>query len=270
MLSMSTDYAKDKGNPEPYLRLIREAGFTHLHWCHHWCTDFLYSDSEIAQIKRWLDELGLAVTDIHGTAGDEKAWMAIEEYRRLAGVELVENRVRMAAELGSDVVIMHIPALGQSAPAGQWDQTRRSLDALEPPARACGVRIAIENGNFDDIQRLLAVYPADYLGLCYDCGHGNVDKIGLDRLEAGLKDRLISIHLHDNDGTGDQHKLLFTGTVDWPRLARLIARSPYKKWVNLETLIGNTGITDEKVFLARAYEGGTKFAQMIEKHRMKS
>ena len=258
-LSMATDYAACAQSPLPYLERIAEAGFTHVHWCHHWSTDFLYSESEVAQIARWLEELGLGVTDVHGSSGQEKAWMSLEEYRQLAGVELTENRMRMAARLGADVVVMHIPSL---AGEGQWDQTRRTLDYLAPASRQCGVRIAIENGDFDDIGRLLAAYPADYLGLCYDSGHGNMNGRGLQRLDE-IKDRLIAIHLHDNNGQEDQHKLVFSGTTDWPRLARVIAASSYRKWMNLEVLIGNTGIKDEKEFLAAVFETGTKFAGMV-------
>ena len=191
--------------------------------------------------------------------------MAMEDYRRRAGVELVENRIFMAAQLGTDVVVMHVPLLaGPDVSPMQWDQTRRTLDELEPSARLCGVRIAIENGSYDDIERLLTLYPPDYLGLCYDSGHGNVDGGGLSRLEAGLKDRLISVHLHDNDGRSDQHNIPMRGTVDWPRLARLIAESPYQKWVNLETLIANSGIEDEGEFLAAACKAGLWLTQMVQ------
>jgi len=106
--------------------------------------------------------------------------MAMEDYRRRAGVELVENRIFMAAQLGTDVVVMHVPPLtGPGASPMQWDQTRRTLGGLEPSARLCGIRIAIENGNYNDIERLLALYPPGYLGLCYDSGHGDMDGGGL-------------------------------------------------------------------------------------------
>ena len=64
-LSLTTDYATDTGNPEPYLKRIAEAGFSHVHWCHHWNTDFLYSPYEIAQIAEWLDDFGLRLLDLH-------------------------------------------------------------------------------------------------------------------------------------------------------------------------------------------------------------
>jgi sugar phosphate isomerase/epimerase len=107
MLSITTDYFNDSGNPAPYLRRIAEAGFSHIHWCHHWRSDFLYSDAEIDQISKWLQEFGLQLNDLHGSEGMEKSWVSAQEYRRLAGVELVKNRIYMAAKLGGDVVIMH-------------------------------------------------------------------------------------------------------------------------------------------------------------------
>jgi len=264
MLSMTTDYKTSTGCPEPALRRIAEAGFTHVHWCHHWSSDFLYSDADIARIERWLSELGLGVTDLHGSAGRDKEWMSLEEHRRLAGVELVENRIRMAAHLGTDVVIMHLPELGDpGAEAHRWDAARRTLDRLAPCAGQCGVRIAVENGNYDDIGRLLEAYPQDYLGMCYDSGHGNIDGVGLDRMEAGLKDRLVSIHINGNDGTKDLHWIIGYGTVDCERLARMVAQSAYEKWVNLECTIDNMEIEDEREFLARAHEAGTTFAERV-------
>jgi sugar phosphate isomerase/epimerase len=267
MLSITTDYVKDTGDPEPYLRPIAEAGFSHLHWCHHWNTDFLYSQPEIDQIALWLDELGLSILDIHASHGREKAWGSPREYERLAGLELVQNRMAMGSRLGSDVIILHLPAVPPDCVDvdAALGPTYRSLDALIPYAGEHGVRIALENmgrDNFDVLERLFSQYDSSFLGLCYDAGHGNVAGCGLDRLEA-VKDRLISVHLHDNDGTGDQHKLLFTGTVDWARLARIIATSSYDKCVSMEVSMGNSGIADETVFLQQAFETGMRFAQMI-------
>ena len=48
MLSMTSDYVTETGCPEPYLRRIAEAGFSRVHWCHQWNTDFLYADCEAA------------------------------------------------------------------------------------------------------------------------------------------------------------------------------------------------------------------------------
>ncbi len=269
MLSITTDYVTDTGSPELYLRRIAEAGFTHVHWCHHWNTDFLYDECELEQIECWLHRYNLQVTDLHASAGREKAWGSLREYERLAGVELVANRIEMAARLGTDVIIMHLPDLSDpTTREAAWDQVCKSLDTLRKPAGRHGVRIAIENGPLAEIEKLLSTYEPDYLGLCYDCGHGNLVPDGLDRLEC-LQDRLISIHLHDNDGSADQHNLPFWpgGTVDWDRLAKTLATSAYAKWVSMESTMKRSGMTDETAWLAQGFAAGTKLAAMIDRHR---
>jgi sugar phosphate isomerase/epimerase len=269
MLSITTDYMTDAGCPEPYLRRIAEAGFSHVHWCHQWNTDFLYDECEIEQIEHWLHRYGLLLTDLHASAGREKAWGSPREYEHLAGVELVANRIAMAARLGSDVIIMHLPDLKDPATHDAiWQQVRRSLDALQGIAGQHGVRIAIENGPFTEIDKVLSLYAPDYLGLCYDCGHGNLIPDGLDWLDR-LKDRLISIHLHDNDGSADQHNLPFWpgGTVNWDRLACILARSAYAKCVSLESTMKRSGMTDEPAWLAQGLSAGTQIAAMIESRR---
>ncbi len=268
MNSIATDYQQDTGSPYPYLRAIAEAGFTHVHWCHHWNTDFVYSTSEIGQIQHWLGELGLEVTDIHASAGKEKGWASALEYERLAGVELVANRLEMAASIGCDVAVLHIPGEPEDEPSrlSYWDRVRRSLDALEQHSRATGVRIGLENGgtpqSWVPIARVLSDYAPDFAGVCYDSGHGNISGDGLDQL-ATHAERLLAVHLHDNDGSGDQHMLPFMGTVDWERLVGLIAESSYRKWVNLEVSQARSGYEDERTFLCEAFAVAQRLTEAL-------
>ena len=268
MLSITTDYVADTGCPEPHLRRIADAGFTHLHWCHHWSTDYLYADCEVAQIAAWIRELRLGLTDLHGSRGKEKNWASRLESERLAGVELAKNRIKMTARLGGASVVMHVPAAtGDPEQADRiWGQWRKSLDELDSYARIHGVRIAIENGDFDRVEQVLSMYDPGYLGLCYDSGHGNMEPDGLGRLE-GLKHRLIAVHISDSDGADDPHKLVFSGTLDWPRFARILAESAYDRWVSMEVLKGRSDIDDEAEYLREAFRTGSRLAEMVEQHR---
>jgi sugar phosphate isomerase/epimerase len=267
-LSVTTDYVTSTGNPGPYLKGIADAGFSHIHWCHQWNTDFLYSRWEIDQIAGWLENCGLQLLDLHASVGPEKTWSSTLEYERKSGVELVANRIDMAARLDCEVIIMHTPGEPDDPAAKETylDPLRRSLDELEPIAREKKVRIAVENGDFRTLRRLFDTYPPDYLGLCYDSGHGNMIPDGLDHLDS-LKDRLISVHLHDNDGEGDQHNLLFTGTVDWSRLAAIMASSGYEKCASMEVVMRNADTDSEEEFLKRAYATGTELTGMIAGHK---
>ena len=267
-LSMCSDYARDRGNAERDLIKIAEAGFDGVQWIHHWCTDFIYTKPEISQIGKWLRCCHLELFDLHGTDGVEKRWYSETEYERQAGVELVKNRVEMTRELGGKVVVMHIPRLIPDN-SGKWDQLRKSLDETEKFCADRDVKIAVENifyDEFNGIGKLMSEYSPNFLGICYDSGHGNMGRLGLSRL-ARFPDRLLALHLHDNNGYDDQHKPLFSGTIDWNELAETVAKTTYSGPLTLETGIRNSGISDEAVFLKQEFEDSRKLAGMITKKK---
>ena len=261
-LSITTDFLGGTGCPAPRLKAIAEAGFTHLHWCHQWNTDFLYGKPELEQIAKWLKEYGLRLLDIHGSAGREKCWFSLEEYERKAGVELVANRIVMLHDLeGEGSLVMHAPCKknrpDQDIPkiTAQYAAVRRSLDELMPILEKYGVRLAVENmasDTFELLADLMKDYPEKLLGITYDSGHGNIaEGKGLDYLEP-LKHRLQALHLNDNDSSGDQHQPPFWGTVDWKRVARLLANSSYKgRPLSFEVVMRTTPFYDATLEMAQ-------------------
>jgi sugar phosphate isomerase/epimerase len=274
-LSITTDVFSDQGSPEESLRLIAEAGFTHVHWCHQWNTDFIYDEPEIAQIGAWLRAFGLRLLDLHGSNGNEKRWTSAREHERAAGVLLVKNRIDMTRALGGDAVVMHVPGSRDLAgDPGALDRLRRSLDECLPYARERGLRVAVENGedNWGTIRGLFDAYGPDVLGLCYDCGHGNLARPGipagsaLDNLGA-VKARLLVLHLHDNDGKSDLHRVPYTGTVDWPRLSGIIAASGYGKCISMESNVHHEPDKEQRGFLARAHAAGTRITEAVSAAR---
>ncbi len=265
-LSMTTDYVTSVGDPVPYLRRIAAADFSHVHWCHEWNTDHLYGSAEIESLRRELSSLGLRLLDLHGSGGLDCNWGARQEDARRRGVELVENRMEMTAHLGSQTMVLHLPDRppGVRAETEYWDTLFRSLDEMEALSRRLEVRIAIENmpgDTFADIKRLFARYGPSFLGLCYDSGHGNIGGDGLGHLERH-KDRLIAVHLHDNDGTLDEHNFPFTGTVDWGRLARILRESSYRGCISLESNLRGMDV-DGDVYLAEAYRAAKRLGRMV-------
>jgi sugar phosphate isomerase/epimerase len=268
-LSITTDFVQGTGDPTPYLKKISKAGFKHIQWIHHWGDDFIYTKSEIEYIAGLIKELDLSIYDIHASAGLEKHYFSPIEYQRLAGVDIVKNRVKMCRKLGGSDIVMHIPPHSHEHDS-EWSQLKKSLHELEGYCKDKSIKIAVENNDpvddFTGIKELLSEFDSNFIGLCYDSGHGNIDGHGLDYLDS-VKDRLISIHLNDNDGNSDQHKPLFTGTVDWKKLARIISQSPYNKPLTFETNIRFSGTKNEDEFLKQAYADGIKFSKMLESDR---
>jgi sugar phosphate isomerase/epimerase len=267
--TITTDFVSDTLCPEPFLEAVARAGFTHVHWCHEWCSDHLYTPAEVAQIARWLESFGLRLLDLHASHGRETDWLAADRSVRQAGLDLVRNRIRMTRDLGAGVIVLHLSEHRPPTPsrAAEWDGVRSCIDALTPELTAARVAIAFENlvpDNLPLLRRVFEEYPADVAGLCYDAGHGNLlpDTLGLDGLET-CRDRLLAVHLHDNDGTGDQHRLPFTGTVDWNRLTALLAGSSYQHGASLEVSMRAEPITDMDVYLAHAHTAAEQLNAMV-------
>ncbi len=147
------------------------------------------------------------------------------------------------------------------------ENLRRSLDELMPISLDLHVPIAIENeysDNFQIKEELFADYPPEFLGLCYDSGHGHIfDDKGLDYLERN-KDRLIALHLNDNDGLKDLHQPPFYGTLDWERLAKILKASPYPRELSFELATRRTPYDDNlDAYIEDAYTRCAKFTSMV-------
>ena len=290
-IAINTDYCGGVGNPVPRLKAIAEAGFTHLHWCHHWNTDFFYTAPELRTIKQALQDFGLTLLDIHGSDGQEKCWYSTDETVRQAGLLLVRNRMEMFAELGGiGSLMMHIPAWRSNWTAEQVAQNQveartealyRSLDELFPYCEKYNCPIAVENhasDTFEAINRLMKKYDTKWLGITYDSGHGNIrEGRGLELLEP-VKDRLMALHLNDNDHSGDLHQPAFYGNVDWQKVAELLDASGYQRemlsfelsmrntpFMNQELHIVDQTLEAQQAFLKDAYERGCKVVRMTRR-----
>jgi sugar phosphate isomerase/epimerase len=253
LLAMTTDFRSSTDDPAPALAAIAAAGFTHAHWCHQWNTNKLYEPAEIRTISHVFRDNGLALLDLHASLGQGvAAW---------APVDLVVNRIRMTAELGGRAIVLHPPP-----PTLALDDARRALDALVVHAESLHVRIALENldgPSWDAISTLLVHYPVERVGLCYDSGHANVAAHGPDKVEL-FAHRLHAVHLHDNDGSGDQHRLPFDGSVDWRRVAQLLGRSSHADAVTLESNLRTyPAQNDERRWLRDAHAAAGRIAEMM-------
>lgn len=268
MLSMTTDYASSTLPPEPYLRRIAAAGFSHIHWCHQWNTAYLYEEAEIERLAALLGELGLRLLDLHTLVLDGRYCATAEKEAAEKGFAVLANRVRMAARLGSDTVVLHPPEPRPDEGERVFEASFRLIDRLREVCAPLGVRLAFENlfcaGTWEVLERILDRCDPAFAGLCYDSGHGNLVPGSLDRLER-LRGRLFSVHLHDNDGTADQHLLPFAGTVDWERLASILAASSYRRPISMESNTRVQVAADEAAYLAQAFAAGRRLDEMVNR-----
>jgi len=106
---------------------------------------------------------------------------------------------------------------------------QKSLETWNPlneKAESIGIKIAIEN-IFEDspanLRLLMKEMDSDNFGICFDTGHCNLfSKIPLSEWLDNLAPYIIELHLHDNDGSSDQHLPIGDGVFDFRVLFNML------------------------------------------------
>ena len=201
--------------------------------------EFDFSDRALVDTTvRALDRLGLRVWSCHSPAGGPLDLASPDPVQRTRTLAAMQHALHVTATLGARVFVCD--AVGPD-PAPPAERTARRLwlaDALAQLLEAAtplGCRVAIENhtreeGMFvtpDHFRDLVADRRLDELGACWDTGHGWIES-HRPEVACRLGPRLLTLHIHDNDGRDDQHRLPTTGGIDWPPFIGGLARMPYR------------------------------------------
>jgi len=170
----------------------------------------------------------------------------------------------ICAKNGIPMVILH-PV--HKAPAlTPCEAGLRRLQRLAAHAKKLGIKIALENTFLEGyLEYILTNLKDENLGLCFDSGHYHAffnDTFNLNF----CSNRIFAVHLHDNDGSGDQHLLPFDGTTDWTSLVRDLKRGGFDGHIALEPSYRKEYLELDIVeFYRQAYERGVKLAKLFEK-----
>jgi sugar phosphate isomerase/epimerase len=282
MLAMNTDFhgvSKELKKRRETLEKIAKAGFSHVHWTHEWTGGYFYSASEMLQIRKWSDELKLRVKGVHASDGNElKDYLSFDEYNRIAGVELIKNRIDLALILEAGSIVLHFPQCHE--PSGimvdkdefrekYYGQAFKSFDELEPYTRIRNIRICVENlSDSTDymFETLYKRYDPSYMGLCFDTGHSNFScKDDTLKYARKYKERLFMMHIHDNHGEKDDHLIPYEGNFNWEGFAKTVACSAFDLPLVIESSMREYKENiEEEEYLRRAYKAGMKFSNAVE------
>jgi sugar phosphate isomerase/epimerase len=193
-----------------------------------------YHDAgQVAIVGRWLSELGLTPWSMHlpicdgftgGVWGRAYSNASAEASIRREAIAETTAALSAARDLGVQVGVLHLGLPhGQPIPPRDNDAgaAAQSLEAIADVCASTGIQLALEI-----IPNTLSTAGAllDWLsgerelgrtGVCMDVGHAHLTGGAPEAIEL-LSGYLVTTHLHDNDGRGDDHLVPFDGTLDWP------------------------------------------------------
>lgn len=151
---------------------------------------------------------------------------SISDAVREASVSEILNTMKAANELGIDKITVH-PGLSSMAVHGLEDRyiecARQSMKIIDKASAEYGVNVAVENmpemffflGR--TAEELNMIVEGTDLGICFDIGHANTTG-QIDAMVDTFGDRIINIHIHDNDGKKDQHLTIGDGNIDFDHI----------------------------------------------------
>lgn len=211
----------------------------------------------VKDIQKELELTGITLLDAHAPYGPEcdlfspsidmipRQKFAIE----LAGIF---NTKTITIHVGNNNRLPHIPF------DEHIKRMKENLSKLLPVAEACDVIICIENiwhksNTVDVLWELKREFPTKYLGFCYDAGHANLMDDGRnhpdspaysawmgetprwnDQILEQMLPEIVNCHLHDNDGSGDQHNNIGNGNINWDHVIPLLKKAPRLQVVHCE------------------------------------
>lgn len=192
-------------------------------------SSLLFSEPYQAELARIRADLGLTLS-VHSYAGVNLAEKVARV--RQCCVEVFVEQMNFCGRVGAEWLTVHAGTCGFGAGDAR-KQARLSIAAeamAEVLERTAGspVRIGIEN-----VERLPAGLSKAYLGDCllelnalysalpgragfvFDAGHANLNpERDAASLFTELRERLLSVHVHANDGRRDLHAALSAGWVE--------------------------------------------------------
>ena len=217
--------------------LIKSSGFAAVGlWCDDW---FGWTGhrafAELARAE------GLQVIDGHAPFSRDYDFVNAIWQDTQNGETTFETYMRTINECGEDGIknlIVHIEDECSQPPNETGLLRLRRMTEL---AEQRGVTLALENiTDYSYLSYVFERIDSPRVGFCYDAGHRNANEPDIDHLSL-FGNRLVALHLHDNDGTGDQHLLPGAGNIDWTERMAAIARTGYTGPITLESTTGGPG-----------------------------
>lgn len=209
------------------------------------CGSFSLADPGAGpRIARVLRDTGLQAIACHGLEHAPYLLRQPEVDARGRMVAAHVDMLRRAADLGARTYVLHLGNYPEGLdPAAAWEPVARALDALAPEAEAAGVALALENSlrvtylarNVGELADFVGTFGHPAVGVCFDVGHAHI----LDGVAVALdtlRPHIVTMHLHDNDGRQDQHRIPGRGTLDWAAFIPGIAACPRLRHLETEAI----------------------------------
>lgn len=233
----------------------------------HFETTFYATEApRLDEVMKRLKREGIICENLHGPLSSETSnvndmWRNSERSEEM--LHRIMDGVEKCARYAVPILVLHVTA-GPTPPHPNKRGYERFVQIFDR-AKELGVEIACENIRpFGNLAFILEQFPES--GFCWDVGHeacSGDKRQFMPMFGVGLK----ALHVHDNLLDGDHHMIPYDGKIDFERVARQIAESPYSGSVMLELVRTASSLYDNispEDYYERAGKAAQKLADRID------
>ena len=160
---------------------------------------------------------------------------------RKASLKRLEEALRIARYFEPRVVVFHSgyhPGYHRERQEKWLELAREGLETLIPLAEKWNLKLALENvfePGPELLTRIVEEISSPLLGYCFDAGHAYAfAKSSWKPWLTSFEKRLFEIHVHDNDGTWDDHLPPGKGRIPFREIFSFLAEKGLKPVVTFE------------------------------------
>ena len=244
---------------------------------------FVADPNKAVAFHALLEKTGVSMPDVHGLWGGLWDPCAPDSFMRPHLVAGQRLGIEIAAEFGAKTYTIHVgnPPMqpdGAVLPPDHLDRLSAILDGILPTAEKCGMVVCVENSFKPGampafLGKLFDRYKGvEALGCCLDVGHAHILDPEAPRPEgvpicsptfdndvwsghlreymlpfrdviALLGPHIVTAHVHDNNGLGDQHLCPGQGNCDFEAVFEEFAKCPRLQSIQDEVGFRGSGVS---------------------------
>ena len=244
--------------PKERAKLLQKVGFDNV--IINADSKFNRQNGKIGQQIKWFKQYNLGISSLHmryngkdlpyfWTDGKKGNWME----KRLA------KDIKVAHKYGIKHVVTHLKGTPSQVGLDRVNRLLKLCDKYD-------VNLAIENTeNIACFMHTFKNISHPHLKFCLDVGHNHCFNPEIDYFK-DFGDKLVCLHLHDNDGTRDAHTLNRYGNIDWDNIAKNLAEINYKGSLDYEVMCPGDELDCEQT-AREVYKQACELDKLIRKYK---
>ena len=189
--------------------------------------------NQVRDVAHWFSDHAVTLHSLHAPLFSDWNWgrsggllisvANLERRARIASMDEIKRALEVAEHLPFRYLVLHLGVPDEQYDLNKFDAAFTSLEHLNIFAKERGAQILLENipSELSAPERIVTFFQYTRLDLkvCFDTGHAHLTG-GIQAAFATLRERIATIHLHDNHGEKDEHLLPFEGEIDWAQTIR--------------------------------------------------